>query len=78
MRYLKYLTVFPNLGKYDRLIRGFASITAFIIFVGSDKSNLLSYILLVASIILLLTSIVSFCPIYSLLGLKTNKEKQVP
>lgn len=62
-----------NLGNADRLIRTLITI----VIVGSYFANVISgwggIALIVLSIIFLLTSLISFCPLYWLFGLKTNK-----
>jgi hypothetical protein len=64
-----------NLGNLDRVLRiGFFVLVA-ILFFTKVISGTSGIILLVAGIILALTSVVSFCPIYWALGWRTvNKE----
>ncbi len=63
-----------NVGKIDKMIR--IAIAAFIVIAG--LTNLLTGLVLtiasIVAIVLVLTSSVSFCPIYAILGLKSNKE----
>lgn len=59
-----------NVGKVDqfiRLILGLALISSFILLDGGMK-----YIG-IAGIVLVLTSVLTFCPLYTLLGFSTNK-----
>jgi hypothetical protein len=63
-----------NVGKIDRMIR--IAIAALIVLAGI--TNLLTGLALtiasIVAIVLVLTSSVSFCPLYAMLGLKSNKE----
>jgi hypothetical protein len=62
-----------NMGTIDRLARAFliapaATIAAFALGLGS----ILGIVLLVVAAIMLTTAVVSFCPLYALLGLDTR------
>jgi hypothetical protein len=59
-----------NIGKIDRLIRTAAS---FLIAFGSIYWGVLWTIL---GLVILLTAIISWCPIYALLQLSTTKEQE--
>jgi hypothetical protein len=64
-----------NLGNLDRVLRiGFFVLVA-ILFFTKVISGTSGIILLVVGIILALTSLVSFCPIYWALGWKTSKKE---
>jgi hypothetical protein len=64
-----------NLGNVDRILRvGYAVLVA-ILFFTNVISGTTGIILLVAGIILALTSLVSFCPIYWMFGWKTSKKE---
>ncbi|MCM3662789.1 DUF2892 domain-containing protein [Mesobacillus subterraneus] len=61
-----------NIGKIDQIIRiilGLALLSSFFLLDGGMK-----YIGIVG-IILVLTSVIKFCPLYTLLGFNTNKAK---
>lgn len=63
-----------NMGFTDRIIRlVLAAIFAILYFSGA-VSGVLGIILLVLAVIFVLTSIVSFCPLYTLLKLNTLKK----
>mgnify|MGYP001118388803 CR=1 FL=1 len=63
-----------NMGFTDRIIRlVLAAIFAILYFTGA-VSGTLGIILLVLAVIFVLTSIVSFCPLYMLLKLNTLKK----
>lgn len=60
-----------NLGKSDRVIRlVLAGIMAGLYFTGTFTGTI-DMVLLVLSIVFAVTSFISFCPIYAILGLKT-------
>lgn len=64
-----------NMGTIDRVIRtALALIVAFMYF--TDKlSGLAAIILGIFAVVFLLTSMVGFCPLYTVLGIKTAKDK---
>lgn len=62
-----------NLGLIDRVLRiiiGLGLVSTFFLLDGNAK-----YISLIG-VVLIATSVVSFCPIYKLLGIKTNPAKK--
>lgn len=62
-----------NMSNLDRLIRVVvAAVFAYLYFSGV-VTGALGVILLVVAIVFLLTSVVSFCPLYALFKIKTNK-----
>lgn len=65
-----------NMGTADIAIRiGIAAVIA-ILFWQDIISGVLGYILMAFAIVFLLTSFVSFCPLYTLLGVNTCKIKK--
>lgn len=60
-----------NMGSVDRVIRIIIAIIIGILFQQGLIEGLPATILAVVAIIFLLTSIVSFCPLYRLLGINT-------
>lgn len=63
-----------NMGTTDRIIRTLIAVTIGILFWQNIISGTLAYVLLAASVIFLLTSFISFCPLYTIVGLKTFKK----
>ena len=62
-----------NMGLGDRLIRlAIAGLLA-ALFLGEIITGTIGIIALVVSVIFILTSLVSFCPLYTLFGLSTCK-----
>jgi hypothetical protein len=57
----------------DRIIRTVAGIALIVLFIANVVSGSLGIIALVVGIVLLLTGLVGFCPLYSLLKIRTNK-----
>jgi DUF2892 family protein len=61
-----------NMGMMDRVIRVLVAIVIGILYFASVLTGTLALILGIVAVILLLTSVVSFCPLYALLGLSTR------
>ncbi|OQX72245.1 MAG: hypothetical protein B6D61_14450 [Bacteroidetes bacterium 4484_249] len=64
-----------NMGMTDRAFRIIAAIVLGILYFTNVITGTLGIILLIVGVIFLLTSLVSFCPIYPLLGLNTKNKK---
>ncbi|MFI5137834.1 MAG: DUF2892 domain-containing protein [Sphingobacteriales bacterium] len=62
-----------NMGTIDRLLRVLAAIAIIALYYFGTISGTLAIILLVVAGIFILTSFVSFCPLYTLFGIKTCK-----
>lgn len=62
------------MGTTDRVVRILIAAVVGILYWQNIISGTLAYVLLAASAIFLLTSFISFCPLYALVGLKTTKE----
>ena len=64
----------PNMGKVDRIIRVLvAAIFAYLYFSGTVTGTL-GLVLVVLGGVFVLTSLVAFCPLYTLVGIKTCKK----
>lgn len=61
-----------NESTVDRVIRGVLGVGLVLIGLFAVSSMALEIILIIVGAILVITSIVGFCPIYKLLGIKTN------
>ncbi|GIV15015.1 MAG: membrane protein [Armatimonadota bacterium] len=67
-----------NMGVADRVIRVIiAVIFALLILLGTVK-GVAAWVLGIIALILLVTSIVAFCPLYKVLGIRTLKEGGSP
>ncbi len=62
-----------NMGILDRSLRIVIAAVLIVLFFTNVISGVLGIVLLVVSGVFLLTSILSVCPLYSLLGIKTCK-----
>jgi hypothetical protein len=63
-----------NMGATDKLIRSIIGIIIAILYYAGIITGTLAIVLLAFAIIFLLTSFISFCPLYTLLGINTNKK----
>jgi hypothetical protein len=62
-----------NMGTFDRIVRIVIALIIAVLFLTGQITGTLSIILLALAAIFLLTSLVNFCPLYSLIGIKTCK-----
>ncbi len=60
-----------NVGSTDKIIRIIAAVLFSVLFFTGTVAGTLGYVLLGLGGILLATSLISFCPIYSLVGMNT-------
>ena len=65
-----------NMGNADRAIRLIVAALIAILFFTDVITGTLGIVLLIVAGIFVLTSFVSFCPLYVPLGLKTNSNKK--
>ena len=65
-----------NMGTADRTIRTIIAIVAAYLYFAGIVSGPLGIVLLVVAVIFLLTSLISFCPLYTLVGIKTCPSKR--
>lgn len=63
-----------NMGTADRILRFLAAIAIGILYFTNQISGLTAIILLIIGAVLLLTSIVGFCPLYFPFHFRTNKK----
>lgn len=64
-----------NMGNTDRIVRIVAAIVIAVLFLTGTIQGTIAYILITLGVVFLLTSFVSFCPLYALVGLNTCKVK---
>jgi len=62
------------MGSTDKMIRSIIGIIIAILYYSGIITGTLAIVLLAFAIIFLLTSFISFCPLYKLLGIITNKK----
>lgn len=60
----------------DRVLRVLAAVVIIALYYTGQVSGTVAIILLVLAGIFILTSFISFCPLYTLFGLNTNKRKE--
>jgi hypothetical protein len=65
-----------NMGTIDKVIRILIAVVIVILFFTHVISGTLGIILMVLAAIFVLTSFISFCPLYLPFGLSTNKKKE--
>jgi len=64
-----------NIGSLDKVIRIILAIAFAMLYITKMVEGTLGNILLVVGGVLLLTSIINFCPLYAILGWSSGKEK---
>ncbi len=64
-----------NMGTVDKVIRILIALVIGLLYFTHVISGTLGIVLLIVAIIFVLTSLVSFCPLYVLLGINTCKKK---
>lgn len=65
-----------NLGILDKVIRLILAAFFIYLYFSGTLTGVIGIILLVLAGIFILTSLVSFCPFYSLIGVSTSKKKE--
>ncbi|WP_420572770.1 YgaP family membrane protein [Kordia sp.] len=63
-----------NMANADRIIRVLITITVTILYFTNVISGTLGIVLVGIAAVLLLTSFINFCPLYSIFGISTRKE----
>ncbi len=63
------------MGSIDKLIRVLIALTIVVLYYFGKIEGTLAIVLMAFAIIFLLTSLVSFCPLYTIFGIKTNKKE---
>ena len=65
-----------NMGSLDQILRFFAASIIAVLYFTNIITGTLGIVLLVFAGIFLLTSLISFCPLYTVIGIKTCKVKE--
>lgn len=65
-----------NMGTADRIVRIILAAVVAILYFNNTISGTLGIVLMVLAGVFVLTSIVSFCPLYTLVGLNTCPSKK--
>lgn len=64
-----------NMGNLDKAIRILIALTISILYFTQTISGTAGMVLLIIGAVLLLTTIINFCPLYTILGINTCKTK---
>lgn len=67
-----------NMGNTDRLLRSIAAIIIALLYFTGVITGALGVVLLVLAAVFVATSFISFCPLYTLFGIRTNKKAPLP
>lgn len=65
-----------NMGNTDRMIRILLAVVMAVLYFTNTVTGTFGIVLLVLAGVFVLTSLVSFCPLYTLIGLNTCKTKK--
>lgn len=63
-----------NMGSTDRIIRLVIAVVVLILFMSDVITGTLGWILIAIAAIFTLTSMINFCPLYTVLGISTKKK----
>ena len=66
----------PNMGTFDRIMRLLAATLVIALYFLNVISGTVAIVLLVLAGIFILTSLISFCPLYLPFGISTKKEQK--
>jgi hypothetical protein len=64
-----------NMGSADKIIRLLIAAIIIVLFLTKVVVGVYAYVLLALAAVFILTSLVSFCPLYAIFGIKTCKTK---
>ena len=67
-----------NMGNNDRIIRTIIALAVFVLYLTGTVNGVLGLVLVLFAVVFLLTSLVSFCPLYVPLGISTCKKEKKP
>lgn len=65
-----------NMGSTDRFIRIFIAIALFTLFFTNVVQGTIAYILVAIACVLIFTTFINFCPLYTLMGINTCNIKK--
>jgi len=67
------MSLTKNMGTVDRVVRLAVAAVVALLYLTGNISGLTAVVLGLVAVVFVLTSVVSFCPLYPLLGLSTRK-----
>lgn len=62
-----------NMGSADRAVRVLLAVVMAVLYFTNTVGGTLGLVLLILAVVFLLTSLISFCPLYTLIGVNTCK-----
>ena len=65
-----------NMGSTDKILRIFLALVVAILYFTKSIDGTLALVLIIFAVIFLLTSLVSYCPLYTVFGINTCKTKK--
>jgi hypothetical protein len=65
-----------NMGIADKFIRVIIAVVILTLYFTNVISGILGIVLIVLSGVFILTSLISFCPLYTIFGISSNRAKQ--
>lgn len=66
----------PNMGNIDKLVRILAAVIIAVLYFTGQISGTIAIVLLILAGVFILTSLVSFCPLYLPFGISTRKKTE--
>lgn len=64
-----------NMSTLDRVLRALLALTVIVLYFTGTISSTIAIVLLIGAGIFLATSFISFCPIYAVCNIRTNRKK---
>jgi len=64
-----------NMGGMDRIIRIIFAVVVAVLYFTGKVEGILATVLIVLAAVFLLTSVINFCPLYTVLGINTGKKE---
>ncbi|MBS1773323.1 MAG: DUF2892 domain-containing protein [Bacteroidetes bacterium] len=64
----------PNMSSADRIIRVIIAVIFAALYLTGTVTGTLGLVLIVLGVVFLLTSLISFCPLYTIFGIRTKKD----
>jgi len=65
-----------NMGSLDKLIRLIIAIVLIVLYYTNVLKDTLGIVALIVALVFTITSLISFCPLYTLFGIKTCKKEE--
>jgi uncharacterized membrane protein len=65
-----------NMGSLDKLIRLMIAIVLIVLYYTNVLKDTLGIVALIVALVFTITSLISFCPLYTMFGIKTCKKEE--